>query len=194
MHEGVDIVHGWISVLTEIIGEKAKIKDSDLISTWINRGYLPDDRIRHFLKLDIPESLKSLCKNCSKKSKVKSRQGSTILTGRLAKYALSDKQPKKAKEKRGLHGFSKQIEIDGVRLSITKYEDPEWIYGAIEEILQSGDTEVILALEANIRVFLEKVRKERDLATRIERLEQELKKQNDYHGSWNYQNGDAENF
>ena len=103
-------------------------------------------------------------------------RGSTILTGRISKYGQPDDPIKTVGEREGLHSRTKHVEIDGVKLAISKYEDPMWIHNAIEEILQSGDTEVILALEANVRVFLEKVRKERGLSARIEKLELEIKK------------------
>ena len=64
--QNIPLVFGWKAKLVKIIGPRLYIKHSNKIGTWENRKYIPDDTIRRILKLDIPDSVKTLCKNCVK--------------------------------------------------------------------------------------------------------------------------------
>lgn len=105
-HENIKIMHGWITKLAEKINETGFTAGN--ISTWINRGWLPENRINNILNLEIPEHLKDLCKKCDKSppETSKSPRGTTILTGLIQTYGeINDKA-----EKEGL-SFQEQIEI-----------------------------------------------------------------------------------
>jgi len=110
-----------------------------------------------------------------------STPGSTILTGHIQPY---EQEPEhigrpgiRIVEKEGLHALTNQVEIDGQKFSISRYVDPEWIHQAVDEILASDARETILALESNVRVFLDKIKKERQLEERISTLEKELSRE-----------------
>ena len=64
--QNIPLVFGWKAELVKKIGHQLYIKNSNKIGTWENRNYIPDDTITRILKLDIPDSIKTLCKNCVK--------------------------------------------------------------------------------------------------------------------------------
>lgn len=70
-HYEIPVRHGWKTMLIQKIGKQIDVKNSDLIITWNNRGYIPDLSLEKILKLDIPESIKELCLKCKKPPKAK---------------------------------------------------------------------------------------------------------------------------
>ena len=67
--QNIPLKFAWKAKLVKKIGHQLEINHSNLIGTWEGREYIPDDAIDIILKLDIPESLKTLCKNCEKPPK-----------------------------------------------------------------------------------------------------------------------------
>lgn len=101
----------------------------------------------------------------------------------------------KAVEAEGLHSHTEHIEIGGQKIAVSTFSpDPGWIHRAIDDILASDDQSVVLALESNVRVFLDKVTKEKKLEQRIDKLEAELRREKNSHVSSSESEREAGNF
>ena len=79
----ITVEHGWEGKLTTKIGKEFNLKNPNRLSLWINRGYIPAIPTAKFLNLNIPETIKTLRKDCKKTPKTphkayKSGSGPTI--------------------------------------------------------------------------------------------------------------------
>jgi hypothetical protein len=98
-------------------------------------------------------------------------------------------------EKDGLHAETHHIEVGGQKIAVSTFSpDPGWIHRAVDAIMASDDHGVILAMESNVRVFLDKVKKERQLEQRIQKLEAELAREKNSRAGLTQPGGKAENF
>lgn len=80
-------------------------------------------------------------------------------------------------EKEGLHARTQQMEVGGQEFTLSLFSPGrDWVHKAVDEILDSDDTSTIAALESNVHVFVEKVRKEKRLEDRLSQVEDELKR------------------
>lgn len=66
--EGIEINHKWKSAIFKKIGKQIGMGKADLISTWIARGNIPSHAAGKIMALDLPDHLKSLCRQCIKSS------------------------------------------------------------------------------------------------------------------------------
>jgi len=64
--QDIPLKFAWKAELVKKIGRELYIKHSNLIGTWEGRKYIPHDALAIILNLDIPDSVKTLCKNCEK--------------------------------------------------------------------------------------------------------------------------------
>jgi hypothetical protein len=111
-----------------------------------------------------------------------SAPGSTISARPLAPYAeapeIMTAQGPHLLEGEGLHSQTHHIQVGGQKIAVSTFSpDPGWIHRAVDEIMASDDQSVVLALESNVRVFLDKVTSEKKLERRIEKLEAELRRE-----------------
>jgi hypothetical protein len=98
-------------------------------------------------------------------------------------------------ETEGLQSTTHHIDVGGQKIAVSTFSpDPAWIHRAVDRIMASDDQGVILALESNVRVFLDKITKERSMEERLQRLEKELAREKNSRAGLTQPGGKAENF
>ena len=60
----IEIDYKWKAELTKKIGIEIGIKKANRISQWIKRGVIPDNTVNKIIKLNIPEDLENLFRDC----------------------------------------------------------------------------------------------------------------------------------
>lgn len=164
--QNIPLIFGWKSKLVKKIGHLLYIEHSNKIGTWENRNYIPDDTIARILKLDITDSVKTLCKDCEKLPPVSSSAspGSTNGTKNIAQSY------KQTPEHMGSPQPLDKFELNDI-FSSEEINSFDKAVSGLKEIFESRDPIVIAAVKANIRAFLRTVHRGRKLNQQSKEIE-----------------------